>query len=202
MAEIHNWHALLPLIVQFSDIFDSVVFDKMLPHKLRGEQSQCQNIECFAKPWLIFTFLVFFARFAIFVKIDTLQRRIFTKPMPIVCCAGFDIFVTLPYCHFCQNRLCWRGLFQHLIRRFATSLAKFCHILHFCQNRYYWRGPFQHLIRGFAKTLVNFRSPFSSKSLLVRKPLCLLIWHVVKALTNFSHIRPFRQNWRLKHNIT
>ena len=41
MAEIHNWHALLPLIVQFSDIFDSVVFDKMLPHKLRAEQSQC-----------------------------------------------------------------------------------------------------------------------------------------------------------------
>ena len=81
------------MIVQFSDIFDSVVFDKMLPHKLRGEQSQCQNIECFAKPWLIFTFLVFFARFAIFVKIDTLQRRISIKPMPIVCCAGFDIFV-------------------------------------------------------------------------------------------------------------
>ena len=37
------------------------------------------SFECFAKPWLIITFLVFFAIFSIFVKIDTLPRRIFTK---------------------------------------------------------------------------------------------------------------------------
>ena len=142
MAEIHNWHALLPLIVQFSDIFDSVVFDKMLPHKLRGEQSQCQNIECFAKPWLIFTFLVFFARFAIFVKIDTLQRRIFTKPMPIVCCAGFDIFVTLPYLPFLSKSPIFKG-------PLSTSHKTFRHI--------------------FGDILPY--SPFLSKSLLLKGPL-------------------------------
>ena len=100
------------------------------------------SFECFTKPWLIFTFLVFFARFAISVKIDTLQGRIFTKPMPTVFCAGFDIFVTLPYLPFLSKSPILKG-------PLSTSHKTFRH-------------NFGEILRY---------SPFFSKSLLLKGPL-------------------------------
>ena len=127
-------------------IFDSVVFDKMLPHKLSEEQSQCHLNVCKT--------LANFYIFGIFCQICHFRQNWHSPKENI-----HQTYASCLLCrirHFCQNRLYWRGLFQHLIRSFATSLAKFCHILHFCQIATIEGAPFNISLDGFCQNFGEF----------------------------------------------
>ena len=131
------------------------------------------SFECFAKPWLIFTFLVFFARFAIFVKIDTLQRRICTKPMPIVCCAGFDIFVTLPYLPFLSKSPMLKGPLSTSHKTFRLIFGEILPYSPFLSKSLLLKGPLSTAHKTFRHIFGEILpySPFLSKSLLLKGPL-------------------------------